>query len=37
MSLFQDWKELMENQTEDTFEGFWKEYPKQRQRFIRIF
>ncbi len=26
MSLFQDWKELMENQTEDTFENFWKEY-----------
>lgn len=26
MSLFQDWKELMENQTEDTFESFWKEY-----------
>ena len=26
MSLVQDWKELMENQTEDTFEGFWKEY-----------
>ena len=36
MSLFQDWKELMENQTEDTFEGFWNT-PKQRQRFIRIF
>ena len=26
MSLFQDWKDLMENQTEDTFENFWKEY-----------
>lgn len=26
MSLFQDWKELMENQTEDSFENFWKEY-----------
>lgn len=26
MSLFQDWKDLMENQTEDTFEDFWKEY-----------
>lgn len=26
MSLFQEWKDLMENQTEDTFEDFWKEY-----------
>lgn len=26
MSLFHDWKDLMENQTEDTFEDFWKEY-----------
>lgn len=26
MSLFQNWKELINNQTEDTFEGFWKEY-----------
>lgn len=26
MSLYQDWKDLIENQTEDTFEAFWKEY-----------
>lgn len=26
MSLYQDWKDLMEGQTEDTFEAFWKEY-----------
>ena len=26
MSLFAEWKDLMENQTEVTFEEFWKEY-----------
>lgn len=26
MSLFAEWKNLMENQTEETFEEFWKEY-----------
>ncbi|MDD6043557.1 MAG: SEC-C metal-binding domain-containing protein [Eubacteriaceae bacterium] len=26
MSLYQDWKDLMESQTEETFEAFWKEY-----------
>lgn len=26
MSLFAEWKDLMENQTEETFEEFWKEY-----------
>ena len=26
MSLYQDWKELIDNQTEETFEDFWKEY-----------
>ena len=26
MSLYQDWQELIDNQTEDTFEVFWKEY-----------
>ena len=26
MRLYQDWKELIDNQTEDTFESFWKEY-----------
>ena len=26
MSLYQDWQELIDNQTEDTFEAFWKEY-----------
>lgn len=26
MSLYQDWKDLIENQTEETFEAFWKEY-----------
>ena len=26
MSLFAEWKDLMENQTEETFEAFWKEY-----------
>ena len=26
MSLYQDWQELIDNQTEETFESFWKEY-----------
>lgn len=26
MTLFEQWKDLIENQTEDTFEEFWKEY-----------
>ncbi len=26
MSLYQEWKDLIENQTEETFEAFWKEY-----------
>jgi len=26
MSLYQDWQALINNQTEDTFEEFWKEY-----------
>ncbi|MGF6375615.1 hypothetical protein M2140_000664 [Clostridiales Family XIII bacterium PM5-7] len=26
MSLYQDWKDLMDAQTEETFEDFWKEY-----------
>jgi preprotein translocase subunit SecA len=26
MSLFEQWKDLIENQTEDTFQEFWKEY-----------
>ncbi len=26
MSLFQEWKDLMEGQTEETFEDFWTEY-----------
>ena len=26
MSLFQEWKDLMEGQTEETFESFWTEY-----------
>jgi len=26
MSLYTEWKELLENQTEETFEDFWKEY-----------
>lgn len=26
MSLFQEWKNLINNQTEDTFENFWKKY-----------
>ncbi|MEE0741773.1 MAG: SEC-C metal-binding domain-containing protein [Emergencia sp.] len=26
MSLYQDWQDLMNNQTEETFEEFWKEY-----------
>lgn len=26
MSLFQDWQDLMDSQTEETFEAFWKEY-----------
>ncbi len=26
MTLFNEWKELIENQTEDTFPEFWKEY-----------
>ena len=26
MTLFEEWKDLIENQTEDTFRDFWKEY-----------
>lgn len=26
MTLFEQWKDLIENQTEDTFQEFWKEY-----------
>lgn len=26
MSLYQEWKDLIENQSEETFEEFWKEY-----------
>ncbi len=26
MSLYAEWKDLLENQTEDTFEAFWNEY-----------
>lgn len=26
MSLFKDWQKLIEEQTDETFEGFWKEY-----------
>ena len=26
MSLYEEWKELMENQTDDTIDAFWKEY-----------
>ena len=26
MSLFKEWTELLENQTDETFEAFWKEY-----------
>lgn len=26
MSLYEDWKNLIDNQTEETFEAFWKEY-----------
>lgn len=26
MSLYQDWQKLIDNQTEETFEEFWKEY-----------
>lgn len=26
MSLYQEWQDLIDNQTEDTFEDFWKEY-----------
>ena len=28
MSLYTDWKTLLENQTDDTFEAFWDEYCK---------
>ena len=26
MTLYEQWKELIENQTEETFEEFWEEY-----------
>ena len=26
MTLFEQWKDLIENQTEETFRDFWKEY-----------
>ena len=32
MSLFKEWNELINNQTDDTFEAFWKEYAGTEQR-----
>ena len=32
MSLYQQWTELMENQTQDTIEAFWKEYSQTETR-----
>ena len=32
MSLYKDWVGLMENQTDETFEAFWKEYSGTEQR-----
>lgn len=32
MGLYQDWKSLIEGQTEETFEGFWKEYSESETR-----
>ena len=29
MTLYEQWKELIENQTEETFEEFWEEYYKE--------
>lgn len=26
MSLYEEWKDMLDNQTDETFEGFWKEY-----------
>ena len=32
MSLYQQWTDLMEGQTEETFEAFWKEYSETETR-----
>lgn len=32
MTLFKQWQDLMENQTEETFDAFWKEYSETETR-----
>ncbi len=34
-TLFEQWKDLIENQTEDTFEAFWKEYSETETRIYK--
>lgn len=35
MSLYTEWKDLLENQTEDTFEAFWEEYAGAESRIYK--
>ncbi len=35
MSLFKDWNDLIDNQTEKTFESFWKEYSETETRIYK--
>ena len=35
MTLFEQWKDLIENQTEETFEAFWKEYSETETRIYK--
>ena len=35
MSLYKQWVDLMEGQTDETFEAFWEEYSKNGKLFCR--
>ena len=35
MSIYKQWKDIIENQTEDTFEDFWKEYSETETRIYK--
>ena len=34
-TLYEQWKDLIENQTEETFEAFWKEYSETETRIYK--
>ena len=36
MSLYEQWKDLIENQTEDSFPEFWKEYSESEKRLYSV-